>query len=479
MANHWYVRNDGGSNVGTASTATATATTAPGTRRTGAWSGTVGDYFPDIETCFAGDDTVAPVAGDFIYVANDHTFTQSAKVSTYGASSSNTPVIILSVDPANQDQYLKGASETAASGGFDIVPAGNSSKVHFHGVDINVEDNIDFSSSDVFLGLCDMTLDMSSNTGNQINFTADGCALSMSSVTIAYGASATDALFIGPLRGNSYIEMNNVSVTVGAGSLGHLCSKEASNGGLTGRFYNCDFSVIGGYIMSAHGASTLNDDNMDIYMEGCKVNSTADPFVQEDFYSFGHRFLAVNCSDAAGEAEYQLYQKTSAGLVRDSGDDGTTGAIYRVESTAFSAGNKVSFKCTTTALCQEGNPLYFDLPTRFSDLTSASTDQITVYIATTATLTTANTWIEVSYPDATNKQTWKTTSSRAADILSATALTTDSGSDWENAGTDLTSENEYKITVATSSGAACVPHVKVFCIVPSITFYVDTTVDLS
>ena len=111
-----------------------------------------------------------------------------------------------------------------------------------------------------------------------------------------------------------------------------------------------------------------------------------------------------------------------------------------------------------------------------------ATDTFTFYFATTATLTTANTWVEVSYPDATNKQTWNTKSSRAADILSATALTADGGSsDWENNGTDLTSETESKIAVDCSGdpGAACVPTIKVFTTVPSVTIYVDTSFDVS
>jgi hypothetical protein len=122
------------------------------------------------------------------------------------------------------------------------------------------------------------------------------------------------------------------------------------------------------------------------------------------------------------------------------------------------------------------------MPARFADLTAAGSDEITVYFAGTAAQNKQNTWIEVSYPDATNKQLWTTVSSRPADILGSDALTADGGSsDWENAGTDLTTETEFKITLSTTgdAGAACVPHVKVFCTVPNITFYVDTTIDLS
>jgi len=203
-------------------------------------------------------------------------------------------------------------------------------------------------------------------------------------------------------------------------------------------------------------------------------------FVEETFQSAGQYFLATNCSDVSDEAEYQFFQKTMAGVVQDSGDDGTSGNIYRAESTAFSNGNKVSFKCQTDADCSSGFPLVFDMQARFADLTAAGEDQITVYIASASALTKETTWIEVSYPDATNKQTWETITSRPADIVGSTALDSDGGaSDWENAGADLTTENEYKITVATSTGGACVPQIKFFCTVPNITFYVDTTVDLS
>ena len=314
--------------------------------------------------------------------------------------------------------------------------------------------------------------------GDQISVGAGGAYFSLENVNLDYEiGNSVEAMLCG---GGVKVKLDNVILSASvSGTLAGLF-KGSGAGGFTAAADNCDFSLLTGYILDGVGSNGADDDLIDIRISNCKMpNSSPLRFCNEDFANESQYFLATNCSDAAAEAEYQFFQKTMSGTVEDSGDDGTAGGIYRAKSTAFAGGNKVSFKCQSTALCGEGFPLSFDMPARFADLTAGATDALTVYIASATALTQANTWIEVSYPDATNKQLWKTTTSRLADILGTTALTADGGaSDWENAGTDLTTENEYKITVTAVTGAACVPHVKVFCTVPSITFYVDTTIDL-
>ena len=237
---------------------------------------------------------------------------------------------------------------------------------------------------------------------------------------------------------------------------------------------------IGGYMLGDVGGDGTNDDNFRFIMRNCKVPASKQ-FVKESLASFGHYFEASNCSDQSAEAEYQLHIEKCTGRVEDTGPDNVSGGIYRVESTAFDGANQTSFKVTTSAKASLGTPFVFDLTDIFADLTAAGSDQITAYLATTSSdLDTANTWLEVAYPDATNKQTWETVSTRASNILSGSALTSDGGdSDWEDNGTDLAGYNEYEITATTSTGAACIPRVRLFCGVPSITLYVGTSLGLS
>lgn len=471
MANHWYVRNDGGSNIGTASTATATATTDPGTKRTGAWSGTVGDYFPNIDKALDGDDTVAPVAGDFVYVGNDHAYTIAATIQYNPTAFNTSPVICLSVDVANQDQYLKGAKETSTGTG-DLVLNLASGKMATYGIDFACDDDVLLAAGAQWL-MHDCTLTLKP-FGKILSKVDGGCwefwgvALQWDGGTLSYTMDIANGGLI------TFDDCTFEAIT--SGTLDAMYQGTADNGGANVRVRNCDLSNFTDLIIFGT-RSMFSDDQMDFRYENCKVSSLANPFMSATLQTHTSRFFFTNCSDVAAEAEHQFYLNVIGGEVRDSVGAGSD--IYRAESTAFESGDKVSFKVSTSAECSLGAPISFDMPTRFADLTVGGTDAITVYIASGTALTKADTWVEVSYPDATNKQLWKTTSSRLADIIGTTALDTDAGSDWENAGVDLTTENEYKITVAAVTGAACVPRITVFCAVPSITLYVDTTVDLS
>lgn len=476
MANFWYVS----SVAGTATTATARATTDITVQRTGAFTSmSAGDHFATVALAFLGDDTGLPIAGDFIFVANNHSFAAGGANIVYGvAAATDTPVIVMSVLETACDQYTKGASEDTGGSNNDISFATNGTKVSITGMDMTISDDFILSAVGVSVILDDLTLTLTSSA-DTLKFSQDGQYLEINNSTLVWAAGTSSAC-IAQTQAGAKLVLNNVIIQNGSGTIDDLLSAFGIGAGFTARFNNSDFSEVGGFIWGNFGADSVTDDNIDVRMHNCKVNSNADPFIEEDFFSHGQYFLATNCSDVAAEAEYQFYQKTMGGLVRDSGDDGTSGGIYRAESTAYTNGNKVSFKCTTSAQCGEGSPLFFDMEPRFADLTNSGTDALTLYIASATALTQANTWIEVSYPDATNKQLWKTTSSRLADILGTTALTADGGSsDWENAGTDLTTENEYKITVTAVNGAASIPFIRLFCTVPSITFYVDTTIDLS
>jgi len=476
MAKYWYVKAGGTAVVGS-TIATTLRTGAWATD--GTWAGDTTDYFATIALAMLGDSSGPPVGGDFVKVSDVYANSVATVITLTPAAASDTPVIVQSVDDTDVAVYKAGASETCTSTVNDISgPNVAGSKLAYSGVSISTSDNIDQKGGSSTWIIDDCTLTFTGST-DAFLVEGDGTYLQINNTTLIWTAGTTTSCF-GPIHSNAQVDLNNCIFQNGSGAISELFNDGGRSSGATYRMNNCDFSEVAGYMWGDFGNDSTNDDNATMIMQNCRMNADPALFVQEDLLSHGQYFLATNCSSDLGKAEYQFYQKTISGVVQDSGDDGTSGGIYRAESTAFTNTNKTSFKITTTANCGEGVPLYFDMPARFADLTASGTDAVTVYIASAGALTTANCWVEVSYPDATNKQLWKTTSSRAADILSTTALTADGGSsDWENAGTDLTTENEYKITVTAVTGAASVPHIKFFCTVPSVTFYVDTTVDLS
>ncbi len=470
MANYWYVR----SGSGTAGPATARATTDITVQRTGAFSSmAVGDHFGSIEECCAGDDTGIPVAGDFIFVADDHAFSSGSPITHGVAAACDHPVNVICVKETACDESSTGASETSTSSSNDITlnAAVDGTKLHYYGITLTAGDN--------FYCACDEAEWIFENC--TLEFTGSGDKFHSKNNGNYFGFINTTLLWTGGTTADCFVDASDAtyyfSNCVFDGGTGALADVFPGTGDAVITFENTDLTDVAGYIFAGTPYYSVN-----YRLLNCKMNADPALFYENDFTKLGQRFLATNSSSDSDKAEYQFLQHDVTGTVQDSGDDGVSGGIYRSQSTPFENGNKVSFKCATSANCSHGHPLVFDLPTKFADLSASGTDELTVYIASATAMTTANTWIEVSYPDGTNKQTWNTISSRATDVLSATALTADGGSsDWENNGVDLTTENEYKITVDTSgdAGAECVPHIRFCTTIPSITFYVDTTVDLT
>ncbi|NIB43799.1 hypothetical protein HBA55_29625 [Pseudomaricurvus alkylphenolicus] len=247
--------------------------------------------------------------------------------------------------------------------------------------------------------------------------------------------------------------------------------------GFTARLNGVDFTNVTDYILENIGGTIGSDDNINVTMQGCKVAAGLTAFVEEEFTNYTHRFQAYNCSSDSAAAEYQFHIEGYGGYVDDQDDAG----IHRDESIAFPGGEKVSAHCVTNTKATICTPFWFDLPAPAVDLSQAASDTLRIYLASTASLTDLDVWVEVMYPDGTNKQTWNRVTTRNSDRLAAsgTALTTDSGSTWKNGASDLTGYNEYYIDVDTSgdAGADCVPIIRVFVAKASTTIYFDVKVD--
>ncbi|MCP3672732.1 MAG: hypothetical protein GY814_20380 [Gammaproteobacteria bacterium] len=474
-AAHYYVRNNSndentfvGTGVGTGDLCRETVA------RTGTWDTNTAHSFPSVTDCMDQTGGTSPVAGDIIHVGDDHDIITATEIHLAPAGEMAAPVLIVSTSITNQDEYAPGAREEA-TGSSTNVTAVNYSSVSTRGV--RFEAGHDFKVSvgaTAFLEDCTVTLD---TNGSYISITQDNGVLIATDVDFVWTAGRSAHLF---QMGASAVDLTRCTFTATTGALARAYGA-AANGGLTHISRECDFSNITGYFLEDTGANITQDDNIHIELYDCVMASDPPLFANEDFTSPAQYFFAVNCASASvpEKSEYQFFQKTMGGVVEDSGDDGTSGGIYRDESTAFTNGNKVSYKCVTSEHCNLGAPVIFTMRPLFADLTDSDKDEITIYIASATALTQENTWIEVSYPGDVNKHVWETVTSRPVDILGSTALTSDGDSTWQDAGVDLTTENEYKITVAMTDGDGCVPNVRVHCGVPSITFYVDTTAELS
>jgi len=207
-------------------------------------------------------------------------------------------------------------------------------------------------------------------------------------------------------------------------------------------------------------------------------------FTTEDFKSKDHRALFTRCSSTSAAAEHQYHLHAFGG---DIDDDST---IRRADDPSFEdSGTDISYKIVTNADANLGAPLWFDFPNkRWSALSAGATDTLRFYLASTSALTDKDIYIEITYPDGTNKQTPNFFSSGPVTVggtldlmASGTTLTTDSGSDWRDGASALTGHNEYQIDVTTTGdvGADTVANVRLYVTKPSVTIQLASIYDLN
>ena len=233
-----------------------------------------------------------------------------------------------------------------------------------------------------------------------------------------------------------------------------------------------------GTLLSGVGASESTEDLVSVRMDLCKIDSGV-AFTNTTFKSYNQRALFTRCSDSSAAAEYQYHLHAFGGDVDDDS------VIFRNEDEAFTESNqKISYKIVTNSDASLGSPLWFDFPVlRYSRLSAGATDTLRFYITSNTALTDKDIYIEVSYPDGTNKQTPNFLSSAPTTIggtldlmVAGTILTTDASSSWTGALSNL-----YQIDVDTSvdAGSDCQPIVKVYVTLPSVTIQIASEYGLS
>lgn len=451
---YYYVKNTGSS------------TTSGGTtKQTGAFSGlaaaAVYGSIADAITYGAGAD-------DFICVSNSHSHDYSSGVEYGGPTGAVNFLQIITVDDANCDQEAAtpaSRQEGTGSGGLnDITFQGN---LYLKNIHLESTDNYTVSNnSNVNLLAHGCTFDFDGSTDRWELGSADAAMFIFNDCTI--DSTGYDVAF--------YMAGGGASVVMRGGTVGFtntLINGTGQSAGMSFHAYGTNLSSIADYWLEDIGG-TSGDDKVDLRFVGCKKHASLTGFVEEDFIYNNHTFLATNCGATSAEQEYQYFYSARGGVAEDE-----TG-IYRDNSTAFPSGQKISLKVTTNAKPTVGGPFYFDLPTRYAELSNAASDNIKLYILSSATLYDSDVWAEVVYPDSADASAYNYLSTRHTEILdtNGTELTTNTES-WTGLGSP--NENKYEISLDTSSdaGSDCYPIVRLYVAKASTTLYVCTDLELS
>lgn len=435
------------------------------------------EYYDSIESALTA--TTPPVNGDVIYVSSASTFDKGSSITLSIATPPSSPVQVFSVDDSAINEYLSGGEDSASASNQDYSIDTVALRLQYNGMVVTVGDDLFTGLRNAGFSFTDSVITLT-NFNNKIQIFGDGTVLELMETDIVMSVNTN--LQLVQLSKGAMFKMCGGSVSVTSGTLGDFIGNSGSDGGMTALIDGVDLSAFGSgvFLLGDSGSDSSFDSLINMRVQGCKIDASVG-FVEEDFASSSHYFLMTNSSSDSDAAEYQFYQRTWAGDVEDQDDSG----IHRSESTPFSSGTRVSMMVTTNADCSKGRPLIVDLPTRFAELSSASSDVIRVYFAqpnSQPNLTNANCYAEVYYPDGTTKNLWVNASNRVTDILSAgTEHTDDSGSSvWLDGISDLTSHDEYYMDIDTSGtpGSDGVPTIKLFITEPSATIYFDTTIDL-
>lgn len=443
MANFYYVKSGG--------SATGDAGRVATTRSTGSFA-TKGAsaYYDNIVAALAA--TTSPVAGDFVFVSDLHSHSYGAADTVYTGPATNGDILyIVSVSDSNLDQYSLGSplAKESVSDGFDFNWNGT-----FVLAGLEFETGaVQTMSENSQLRYVDSKMAGPGSQDQPFRIFNDGCAIHLTNTELNYGATDTRIF----LNAGVSFDMFGGSVT-GAAVAELIVSLSFTSGGAGVRFSGVDLGVVTGDLIPALGTTT---DSADIVIDGCKLNSAV-TFAAGVFTQPGQKMLVTRSSDDSDIAEHQFFQRTAEGDVEDATN------IFRDESQAFPGGDKVSIKALPKSIVDAFNPLTFDLPAQFIQLSSSDKDVLTIHfaVADSVTLTNVNLWAELIYPDGTNKQTPNYLSNQNADPLLAagTTHTDDSGSStWKDGASDLTSFNEYRMTLDTSSdaGADSVPVIRI------------------
>lgn len=419
-----------------------------------------GDVYATIALALA--DT-AITNGDFILCSAAHSYTVAASiVYSFPGVADGDGITILSVSDGDCGQESSGAIEYCSGGGDDISFAGGEFPALIRGMTFRAGDFITLSQG-AFIQFENCTLQWNDDLS-----TATGAGGVFVNCTMDCGKDAATTAKISPNSAGA-LEFHHCTISTSSTGITGLISGASGMGSVA--FYMCDISGTGAdYIVENFGEDRSADDSLAVILHNTKIPTGMTAWVEETIRSLTVYLHATQSSTASADSEYQ-YAHVAAGIVVED-----EVSIYRDGSTAFPSGEKISLKAVTDAGATQAIPAWFELPTRYAELSNTASDLIRVYILSSASLTDLDVWAIAHYPDGTNKHVGNLVTTKPTDIL-ATGTTLDTNTE---AWTGRTAEYRYQIDLDTSgdAGADCVPTIRLYVAKASATIYFDTSVDL-
>ncbi len=393
------------------------------------------------------------LAGDNVYLANDHAETTSSAETINFASYGLATLNVISVSPATIPPTTGSAGASITTTGASGLNVWNSScAVYCYGITFNVGTG----SSAANMEWC---------------FNQNGYYTVCDTCTFNLLTTATSYLLIGGSYGSCYAEFRNCAFTFGAagdyiafnvGIFKLIGCTFAGSGTLPTTLFqfsaradvwatSCDFSNISGTLVG-------NTGNVSALFKAsyCKLNASVTP---ASITAFGSAVSFHDCDSGATNYEYKFYSLfgtvlTSTSVYRSGGfTDGTTPQSWQVAASSnVTVGVAAPFATEDMAV--------------WNDNTAAT--GATVHLTSSVPLTNAQVWLEVDYLGASGSSLGTTTSSRVSSVIGTGAALTTDGSTWTGAQTYV-----YKITVPISPAQKGPVRARLYVAAETTAFYLD------
>jgi hypothetical protein len=430
MPNYFYIKNGG--------TEAAGDDTVFSTRQTGTWAGlATANVYGNLLDAQSTTKTTDPTVDDFFVMAQGHSNSASGN-HTFSLAGAH----LIVVDESNIETAVKATAaneDIGANANIYITNGGSTTKKYYY-------EQCTFESPTsgdrmylanvepchVTMVDCDIKM---GGAANQLHGPTRGSILKMIGGTIQ-GTSTTSAIYA--LAGVAGAQMYLSGVTI--------------TGIATNLLYG----------MSAYGLGLLR-------MDGCVFDSTLD-YVRSAATLIRGQVVHITNSGNTDDVSRQFYYRDGQDIAEDSV------AYVRDNSEPFTVdATKSSIKITTAATTSIHDPFFFQLPARFVEMATSSTDALKFYLASSdASLTNADISFRVGSRDATDEYTLELVETGTVPWETGTSLTS-SGEAWTP--TTLT---EYEVVADTAgSSADGVPDVWVRVNAPSFVGYLCTEFDVT
>lgn len=376
MANYFYVKSGGTKSTGAEYTS----------KQTGSFASlTAANYYDSIYDAFVNSDT-APTGGDFVLVSDAHAKTLVGAGYTMTSGSFTSSLLVISVSDTAVDDYSPGASEEGTDSQGDISIE---YYVSILGVSVKMGDHV-FVVQVVgsLLVLTDLTINVD-NDSFDTAFQAinDGSHIKLTNVDIDYSSALSRTINMG---GAAKFEWNGGVMT--GTEPDNFFNNAGYNGGATIFLTGVDMSLYSNTILPALVAGTA--DNVLMRMQNCLLNDNVT--LHGTLGQAHQRFEMFNCDGATNKDYHGFYIADGAGTAKNND------TVYVTATEAWYGGSdKSSIQVDTTTNCDRVMPFVFELPAQYVDLSSASSDVITIEMVTAETLKKQDVAAFLCYPDGT------------------------------------------------------------------------------